>query len=103
VTDSTRLLFLEGSPAIAVHIDLSVSGFSFLGTCNPDRTSGSPSGLGRLFTRADTAFTLPARLAGGLRLDWEQFTFKTDFAWGFCVDLSYDWQTKPHERGQSPF
>ncbi len=147
VTDSTTLLFLEASPAIAVNIDkiglriglgyritfvtldrsrnsppalgaiasdidLNLSGFSFLGfrvglqwritdylavglnyrsktttkvdeSGDPNRTSGSPAGLGQLFTEASTEFVLPARLVAGMRFDWEQFAFKTDFEWGF--------------------
>ncbi len=52
-------------------------------SADPNRTSGSLSGLGQLFTDASTEFVLPARLTTGVRFDWEQFAFKTDFEWGF--------------------
>lgn len=50
---------------------------------DPDRASGAPSGQGNLWTRASTEITLPARLSGGFRFDWDQFSLMSDFEWGF--------------------
>jgi long-subunit fatty acid transport protein len=46
-------------------------------------TGGSPSGTGTDFVSAETELTLPARLSGGLRFDWNQFSLMSDFEWGF--------------------
>jgi len=46
---------------------------------DPNRTSGAPSGTGELFASAATELTLPARISGGFRFDWAQFSVMSDF------------------------
>ena len=101
--------FRDSAP---LDVDIRMTGFSFLGfrvgfqwsitdflsigmnyrtktktkidqTRDAGSTGGSPSGTGTDFVSAETELTLPARLTGGLRFDWNQFSLMSDFEWGF--------------------
>ena len=101
--------FRDSAP---IDVDVRMNGFSFLGfrvgfqwditdfltigmnyrtktktkvdqTRDSGSTGGSPSGIATDFSSASTELILPARLSGGIRFDWNQFSLMSDFEWGF--------------------